>query len=67
MAENLPDELLSEILSRVIQVPDDMFSQISVVSPFGNPASVSASPVLLVCKAWLRVATPLLYNVVVTG
>ncbi|KAJ7859823.1 hypothetical protein B0H14DRAFT_3446455 [Mycena olivaceomarginata] len=27
-------------------------------------SSVSVSPVLLVCKAWLRVATPLLYNVV---
>jgi hypothetical protein len=67
MAESLPDEPPSEILSPVLQVPDHMFSQISVVSPFGNPASIPASPVLLVCKAWLRVATPLLYNIVVTG
>lgn len=65
MAENLPDELVSEILSPGLRVPDDMSLKTSAVSPFANPASVSSSVVLLVCKAWLRVATPLLYHTVV--
>jgi hypothetical protein len=42
-----------------------MFSKTSVVSPFANPADILSSVVLLVCKVWLRVATPLLYHTVV--
>ncbi|KAJ6592004.1 hypothetical protein B0H10DRAFT_2233047 [Mycena sp. CBHHK59/15] len=49
MAENLPDEILSEILSPGLEVAEEN----------------SSSAVLVVCKAWLRVSTPLLYNVVV--
>ncbi|KAJ7816739.1 hypothetical protein B0H14DRAFT_3743191 [Mycena olivaceomarginata] len=41
-----------------------MFSDLSLKSPFAK-YSVSSSATLLVCKAWLRVATPLLYSVVV--
>ncbi|KAJ7328094.1 hypothetical protein DFH08DRAFT_710050 [Mycena albidolilacea] len=59
MAESLPDELLSEILCPVLQVPDDIFSQILVVSPFANPASASR------LQGVAQSCTPLLYNVVV--
>ncbi|KAJ7658840.1 hypothetical protein DFH06DRAFT_919114, partial [Mycena polygramma] len=34
------------------------------VSPFAKP-SLSTSAYLVVCRDWLRLATPLLYNVVV--
>ncbi|KAJ7611828.1 hypothetical protein FB45DRAFT_1009632 [Roridomyces roridus] len=65
MAGNsLPDEIISEILSPALQVPDHKFADIGEESPFAEYAE-SPSAYLLVCKAWLRVATPLLYNVVV--
>ncbi|KAJ6509093.1 hypothetical protein DFH09DRAFT_1050217 [Mycena vulgaris] len=60
----LPDEILSEILSPALKVPDNLFSDTSEVSPFAD-YSPSTSAYLLVCKDWLRVSTPLLYNVVV--
>ncbi|KAJ7651233.1 hypothetical protein FB45DRAFT_1078824 [Roridomyces roridus] len=62
----LPDEIISEILSPALKVPEELFSDTSDVSPFSNYApSTSAYLVRVVCKDWLRVATPLLYNVVV--
>ncbi|KAJ7052000.1 hypothetical protein C8F01DRAFT_1033787 [Mycena amicta] len=61
---HLPDELLSEILSPALKVTDDAFSDVSDVSPFAK-YSESSSAYLLVSKSWLRVATPLLYHVVV--
>ncbi|KAJ7474228.1 hypothetical protein FB451DRAFT_285988 [Mycena latifolia] len=64
MSNILPDEILSEILSPALKVSGDLFSDTSDVSPFAN-YSPSTSAYLLVCKDWLRVATPLLYNVVV--
>ncbi|KAJ7652709.1 hypothetical protein DFH06DRAFT_532957 [Mycena polygramma] len=60
----LPDEILSEILSPALKVSDDLFSDTYDVSPFATPA-VSSSAYLLVCRDWLGVATPLLYNVVI--
>ncbi|KAJ7615218.1 hypothetical protein DFH06DRAFT_1343681 [Mycena polygramma] len=60
----LPDEILSEILSPALKVSDDLFSDTSDVSPFAKPLA-STSAYLVVCRDWLRVATPLLYNVVV--
>ncbi|KAJ7082821.1 hypothetical protein C8R43DRAFT_322752 [Mycena crocata] len=60
----LPDEIISEILSPALKVSDELFSDTSDVSPFANP-TLSTSAYLLVCKDWLRVATPLLYNIVV--
>ncbi|KAJ6455953.1 hypothetical protein C8R47DRAFT_1228026 [Mycena vitilis] len=53
-----------EILSPALKVADDVFCDTSNVSPFAN-YSESTSAYLLVCKSWLRVATPLLYNVVI--
>ncbi|KAJ7765715.1 hypothetical protein B0H16DRAFT_1883141 [Mycena metata] len=65
LAPPLPDELISEILSPALRVSDEVFSDGTYVSPFADPDSESSSAYLLVCKSWLRVATPLLYNVVV--
>ncbi|KAJ7101923.1 hypothetical protein C8R44DRAFT_887717 [Mycena epipterygia] len=64
MADSLSDEIISEILSPALKVPEHMFSKISSKSPFAK-WTVSSSAALLVCKAWLRVATPLLYHVVI--
>ncbi|KAJ6493994.1 hypothetical protein C8R47DRAFT_1117997 [Mycena vitilis] len=64
MADTLPDEIISEILAPALKVQEHMFTNLSSKSPFAK-YSVSSSAALLVCKAWLRVATPLLYNVVV--
>ncbi|KAJ6568949.1 hypothetical protein B0H19DRAFT_1256639 [Mycena capillaripes] len=58
----LPDEILSEILSPALKVSDELFSDTSDVSPFAK-YSPSTSAYLVVCRDWLRVATPLLYNV----
>ncbi|KAJ7144548.1 hypothetical protein C8R44DRAFT_725474 [Mycena epipterygia] len=65
MAVSLPDEILSEILTPALCVPDDLFSDTSTAqSPFVTRTE-STSAILLVCKDWLRVSTPLLYHVVV--
>ncbi|KAJ7714210.1 hypothetical protein B0H16DRAFT_1435576 [Mycena metata] len=61
---DLPDEIISEILSPALTVSDDAFSSTATISPFFS-RSESSSSFLLVNKAWLRVATPLLYNVVI--
>ncbi|KAJ7294077.1 hypothetical protein C8J57DRAFT_1043550 [Mycena rebaudengoi] len=60
----LPDEILSEILTPALKVCDEDFSNTTDLSPFAT-YSESSSAMLLVCKDWLRVATPLLYHVVV--
>ncbi|KAJ7058191.1 hypothetical protein C8F01DRAFT_1149898 [Mycena amicta] len=59
---SLPDEILSEILTPALKVPEKVFSssEARVLMTF----SESSSAFLLVSKAWLRVATPLLYNTV---
>ncbi|KAJ7050606.1 hypothetical protein C8F01DRAFT_1263874 [Mycena amicta] len=63
-APSLPNELISEILSPVLRVPDALFSDTSRVSPFADYA-LSSSNYLLAGKGWLRVGTPLLYHTVV--
>ncbi|TFK38628.1 hypothetical protein BDQ12DRAFT_712614 [Crucibulum laeve] len=60
----LPDELVKEILSPALRVSDEAFSDTSRKSPFSGYAHTTSS-LLLVCKSWLRVATPLLYHIVV--
>ncbi|KAJ7937458.1 hypothetical protein B0H13DRAFT_2418573 [Mycena leptocephala] len=62
MAEGLPDELISEILSPAFEVHEDIFWDSAVTFPFASGRSVSS---LLVCKAWRWVATRHLYRVVV--
>ncbi|KAJ7259677.1 hypothetical protein C8J57DRAFT_1338947 [Mycena rebaudengoi] len=65
MEQHLPDEILSEILTPSLSVSDTDFSDTSPNSPFASYSGHSASAFLLVSKSWLRVSTPLLYNVVV--
>ncbi|KAH7107394.1 hypothetical protein BKA62DRAFT_764799 [Auriculariales sp. MPI-PUGE-AT-0066] len=62
----LPDELLKEILSLVLHVPSADFRHTAHTnSPFANVDSPTAADILLVCKHWLRLATPLLYHTVI--
>ncbi|KAH8115274.1 hypothetical protein DFH11DRAFT_1588322 [Phellopilus nigrolimitatus] len=61
-ANNLPDELIKDILKNVLHIPQDKFSRPK--SEFGRDA-VPSSHVLLVNKRWLRIASPLLYECVV--
>ncbi|TDL16456.1 hypothetical protein BD410DRAFT_704907, partial [Rickenella mellea] len=58
----LADEILKEILAIPLQIPDEEFS--ARQSPFGQTAHNSSS-LLVVNKQWMRIATPLLYEVVV--
>lgn len=60
----LPDELVKQILLPIFLVPESKFFDTGEISPFSTP-SPSCSTYLLVCKQWLRVATPLLYNCVI--
>jgi hypothetical protein len=64
MAHKLPDEILKEILSQPLIVTDEVFAATGFASPFASHVQ-SSSSVLVVCKRWLRIATPLLYNFVV--
>ncbi|KAJ7152489.1 hypothetical protein C8R46DRAFT_481400 [Mycena filopes] len=62
-ANQVPDELISEILSPLLKHSDEVFSERSekaLLQP-----GYSSSTYLMVCKSWLRVSTPLLYNVVI--
>nr|GAT52321.1 predicted protein [Mycena chlorophos] len=63
---SLPDEIVSQILSlSALRVPDAAFANnCSRTSPFAT-FTESTSAYLLVCKSWLRVATPLLYSVII--
>ncbi|KAJ7086280.1 hypothetical protein C8R44DRAFT_752682 [Mycena epipterygia] len=63
MVDRIPDEIISEILSPLLKLSDRVFSDTSE-KPLLTPG-YSSSTYLLVCKAWLRVSTPLLYNVVI--
>lgn len=65
MANNLPNELIREILSPVLHVPDKMFRETSLISPFCRPSHLSSASVLGVCKRWMVIAIPLLYHVVI--
>ncbi|KAK7057901.1 F-box domain-containing protein [Favolaschia claudopus] len=65
MSDRLPDEIIAEILSPALKVPDLLFSDTSIESSFATAQVSLTSSALLVCKAWLRVATPFLYHYVV--
>lgn len=62
--DQLSDELLTEFLSPALVVSDELLCDASHISPFALAAH-PVSDVLLVCKRWLRVGTPLLYEAVV--
>ncbi|KAJ7505744.1 hypothetical protein B0H11DRAFT_357387 [Mycena galericulata] len=65
MASHIPDEIIHEILYPALRVPDEAFSAISARTPSTVASSESSSAYLLVSKSWLRVGTPLVYNVVI--
>jgi F-box-like len=61
----LPDEIIKEVLCPGLHVPDALFADCTVdEDPFAK-YELSSSTVLAVCKSWLRVATPLLYETVI--
>ncbi|KAF8530004.1 hypothetical protein JB92DRAFT_3139371 [Gautieria morchelliformis] len=64
MITRIAEELLAMILAPSLTVP---YGQLTSKSPcaFGSNDLVPSSSALLVCKRWLRVATPLLYETVV--
>ena len=64
MADKLADELLRDILAPLLAVPDASFDSTEVKSPFSR-LSESTSTFLVVCKRWMRIATPLLYQTVI--
>jgi F-box-like len=61
----IPDEIIKEILSPVLEVPDNAFVHPSLHSGPFTTYKLTSSTILEVCKAWLRVATPLLYETVI--
>ncbi|KZV92693.1 hypothetical protein EXIGLDRAFT_836298 [Exidia glandulosa HHB12029] len=65
MADKLADETLSDILVRHLSIPDEDFESSGPYKRHLHASWRSSSNVLLVSKRWLRVATPLLYNIVV--
>ncbi|KAJ7481424.1 hypothetical protein B0H11DRAFT_1226441 [Mycena galericulata] len=63
MADRIPYEIISEILSPLLKYSDEVFSDTSEKPLLTH--DYSSSTYLLVCKSWLRVSTPLLYSVVI--
>ena len=64
MVDKIANELLQMILEPLLHVPDEIFCSCSKTA-FGCNVKFPTSSLLLVCKKWLKVATPLLYKVVV--
>lgn len=62
--DTLPDELIREILTPLLHVDEDTFESLTSRSPFSSLLQ-SSSDLLCVCKSWMRVATPLLYHIVI--
>lgn len=64
MVHRLANETLHQVFSYHFHVDEDDFTSVAGHSPFAQHR-MSRSVVLLVCKRWLRVATPPLYRVVI--
>ena len=64
MTHLLADEVLQSILAPSLKVPDSMFEDVGPISPFSK-VEQSSSDVLLVCKRWMRVTTPIIYHTVI--
>ncbi|EJD51166.1 hypothetical protein AURDEDRAFT_181952, partial [Auricularia subglabra TFB-10046 SS5] len=65
MAHLLADETLADILTRHLHVTAEDFESKDPYAVANDSGWCSSSHVLLVCKRWLRVATPLLYDVII--
>ena len=64
MTDRLPEEILKAVSSLALHVPDHRFRDTSRNPPLAR-VDASSSVVLLVCKRWLRIATPVLYDTVI--
>ncbi|TDL29960.1 hypothetical protein BD410DRAFT_780471 [Rickenella mellea] len=65
MALNLPDEIWRDIITPLLHIPDEQFSfGDKGDGPFAH-TRLSTSEILVVCKRWMRIGTPLLYHTVV--
>ncbi|KAH7107277.1 hypothetical protein BKA62DRAFT_682892 [Auriculariales sp. MPI-PUGE-AT-0066] len=64
MSSTLPEELLKEVFALILLVPDHLFHDTSSSSPFAR-VKASTSSLLLVCKRWLRISTPTLYETLI--
>jgi len=64
MTASLPDELLQEILDLVLHVPDELFEDVGIFSPFRS-TTFSSADVLQVCSRWNGAGTSALYDTVV--
>ncbi|KAJ7606203.1 hypothetical protein FB45DRAFT_878708 [Roridomyces roridus] len=62
---NIPDEILQEIFTPVLSVPEETFSSHRRGYVPSEALDAPSSSILLVCKTWLRIATPLLYEVAI--
>ncbi|KAF6765887.1 hypothetical protein DFP72DRAFT_1057095 [Ephemerocybe angulata] len=62
---SVPEEVTKQILERCIAIPDDLFCDHS--HSFGNyhVGDESSSVLLEVCRRWMHVGTPLLYETIV--
>ncbi|EJD51170.1 hypothetical protein AURDEDRAFT_159578 [Auricularia subglabra TFB-10046 SS5] len=65
MAQKLADETLAQIFALHFDVPDDVLNSSEPYSRFYEKHWASSSHVLVVCKRWMRVATPALYRIVI--
>lgn len=61
MASNIPDETLHEVLSHAVRVYS-FTHNLEFGGPYGSHSPTTNA--LLVCKRWLRVATPVFYQYV---
>ena len=62
MAHKLADETWAAILEHILEVPDDDFISCETTSGPFSRRDYSNADVLLVCKRWLRIATPLVFR-----
>ncbi|KAI0768901.1 hypothetical protein BC629DRAFT_1270416, partial [Irpex lacteus] len=62
MVDRLPEEILREILKPLFHVSPEHFREQPSSFLRTRPSFPRSPSVLLVCKRWLRVATPLFYE-----
>lgn len=60
----LAEEVLHSIMKLVLTISWELFTSPSDRT-FGENDTVSSASIVLVCKQWLRVATPLLYETII--
>ncbi|KAH7107252.1 hypothetical protein BKA62DRAFT_127333 [Auriculariales sp. MPI-PUGE-AT-0066] len=64
MPNDMPVELLREVFDIALHVPDHLFFDTTTNSPFAH-VQASTSNLLIVCKRWLKIATPAFYETLI--